>query len=337
MARVLIQKNPGKQNPMNYKDYYKILGVDKNASQDDIKKAYRKLAVKYHPDKNPNDKKAEEKFKDIAEAYEVLKDPETREKYDRLGANWKQYEQANQQGFGQGFDPFGGFGRSSGRYRRTRQFDDDFEGFFGGFGGSGFSEFFERFFGGGFASGEDFSRRRQQSQRSAKGQDLRGDIYISLEDAYHGTKRILNVDDERLRVNIPRGIKDGQTLRLKGKGGMNSQSGKRGDVLLKIHINSHPFLERKENDLYTTVDVDMFTAALGGHISLQTLEGKKNINIKAGTDSGKLLRLKGKGMPINGKPNNHGDLYVRTRITVPSDLTEDEKKQLEKMREKRQS
>lgn len=321
---------------MDYKDYYNILGVNKDASQEEIKKAYRKLAVKYHPDKNPNDKKAEEKFKNISEAYEVLKDPATREKYDRLGSNWKQYEQAGQQGYGQGFDPFGGFAGQSG-YSRGRATQDDFEGFFGGFGGSGFSEFFEQFFGGGFARSGEFGNRRKQSQRSAKGQDLHGDIYISLEDAFHGTKRILNVDDERLRVSIPKGIQDKQTLRLRGKGGVNPQSGQRGDILLKIHINAHPLLERKENDLYTTVNVDMFTAALGGHISVQTLEGRKNINIKSGTDSGKLLRLKGKGMPVNGKPNIHGNLYIRTRIVIPDDLSEEEKKQLEKIRKKRQS
>ena len=316
---------------MNYKDYYKILGVDKNASQDEIKKAYRKLAVKYHPDKNPNDKKAEEKFKNISEAYEVLKDPETREKYDRLGANWKQYEQAQAQQ-GQGFDPFGGFGQTGQRTRTGNFSQEDFESFFGGFGGSGFSEFFERFFGGGFDSRAQKQRSSSRQRRqSTQAQNLKGDIYISLEDAFHGTKRILNVNNERFRVSIPKGIKDKQTLRMKGKGQEDPFTGKRGDILLTIHINPHKFIERKGNDLYTTAAMDIFTATLGGTLSVQTLTGEKSINIKPGTDGGKTLRLKGQGMPVQNS-NSRGDLYVKTKITVPKNLSKDDKSLFEKLR-----
>lgn len=310
---------------MNYKDYYKILGVKKDASQDDIKKAYRKLAVKHHPDKNPNDKQAEEKFKNISEAYEVLKDPETREKYDRLGANWKQYEHAGHQS--QGYDPFGGFG---GGYRRqSSNFgQEDFGSFFGG---SGFSDFFEQFFGGGFArSSQQTNRGSRQSQRQSKAQNLKGDIYISLEDAFHGTKRILNVDNNRFRVSIPKGIKDKQTLRMQGKGQADPYTGKQGDILLTIHINPHPLFERKGNDLHTIAEIDMFTAILGGHMDINTFEGKKSIKIKPGTDGGKTLRLKDQGMPVQNS-NNRGDLYVKTKIVVPKNLTKDQKKQIEKL------
>lgn len=316
---------------MNYKDYYKILGVDKNASQDEIKKAYRKLAVKYHPDKNPNDKKAEEKFKNISEAYEVLKDPETREKYDRLGANWKQYEQAQAQQ-GQGFDPFGGFGQTGQRTRTGSFSQEDFESFFGGFGGSGFSEFFERFFGGGFDSRAQKQRSSSRQRRqSTQAQNLKGDIYISLEDAFHGTKRILNVNNERFRVSIPKGIKDKQTLRMKGKGQEDPFTGKRGDILLTIHINPHKFIERKGDDLYITAAMDIFTATLGGTLSIQTLTGEKSINIKPGTDGGKTLRLKGQGMPVQNS-NSRGDLYVKTKITVPKNLSKEDKSLFEKLR-----
>lgn len=312
---------------MNYKDYYKTLGVDKKASQDEIKKAYRKLAVKYHPDKNPDNKSAENKFKEISEAYEVLKDPETREKYDRLGANWKQYEQAGYQGQ----DPYGGFGRRRGQASGFGG-QGDFESFFGGFGGSGFSDFFERFFGGGFAGSSQQHSGRRQAHNQA--QNLKGDIYISLEDAFHGTKRILNVDNERLRVSIPKGIKDKQTLRMRGKGQADPYTGQRGDILLTIHINPHPNLERKENDLYTTAEMDIFTATLGGHLAVHTLDGIKNIKIKEGTDGGKNLRLKGQGMPLKNS-NQRGDLYVKTRITVPKKLNKEEKKLLEKLKKLR--
>ncbi|MCF8218904.1 MAG: J domain-containing protein [Bacteroidales bacterium] len=316
---------------MNYKDYYKILGVNKNASQDEIKKAYRKLAVKYHPDKNPDDKKAEEKFKNISEAYEVLKDPETREKYDRLGANWKQYEHAQAGQQGQGFDPFGGFGQGGQRTRTGNFSQEDFEGFFGGFGGSGFSDFFEQFFGGGFDRRAQQQRSSRQKGQSTQAHNLKGDIYISLEDAFHGTKRILNVNDERLRVSIPKGIKDKQTLRMKGKGQEDPYTGKRGDILLTIHVNPHKFIERHGNDLHTTATMDIFTATLGGTLAVHTLTGQKNINIKAGTDGGKTLRLKGQGMPVKNS-TTRGDFYVKTRITVPKNLSKEEKESFEKLK-----
>ncbi|MFO8087499.1 MAG: J domain-containing protein [Bacteroidales bacterium] len=313
---------------MEYKDYYKILGLNKSASQDEIKKAYRKMALKYHPDKNPDNKEAEAKFKDASEAYEVLKDPKTREKYDRLGANWKQYEQAGPHG--QGYSPFGQYGGQQ-HAGKSRMSGDEFESFFGGFGGSGFSDFFEQFFGGGFArSRQQKSSRRQQSKGGA---NLKGDIYISLEDAFHGTTRILNINDHRFRVQIPKGIKNKQTLRMRGKGQQDPMTGNHGDVLLSIHINPHPHFERKENDLHTTAELDFFTATLGGQLTVTTMDGPKNITIKAGTDGGKTLRIKGLGMPIQNS-SQRGDLYIKANIKVPKNLSATERKELEKLQKK---
>ncbi len=318
---------------MNYKDYYKILGINKSATQDEIKKAYRKMAVKYHPDKNPGDASSESRFKNISEAYEVLKDPETRGKYDRLGANWKQYEHA---GAGTG----GGGTYRQYQYRPGQDRDSGFEDYFGSFGGSGFSDFFEQFFGSGFSRStaqQEFSGRNRQNaytKRSRESLNLSGNVFISLEDAYHGAKRILNTQDERFRITIPKGVKDKQTLRLKGKGRKDPQTGAQGDLLLTIRINPHPFMERKNNNLETTVNVDAFTAILGGAIAVDTLEGKRQINIPEGSDSGKVFRLKGQGMPVNNS-QQRGDLHVKVRITVPKNLSSNQKELLNKCKKQK--
>lgn len=315
---------------MNYKDYYKTLGISKSASQDEIKKAYRKMAVRYHPDKNPGDASAEQKFKNISEAYEVLKDPDTREKYDRLGANWKQYERG-----GAGSD-------AGGSYRRydygPRQEGDGFKDFFGSFGGSGFSDFFEQFFGSGFSRGgqqqgfTDSAYQRGHTQRKRTAQNLSGTVYISLEDAFHGTKRILNSQGERFRISIPKGVKDKQTLRLKGKGAKDPQTGIQGDLLLTIRINPHPFMKRINNNLETTMYVNALTAILGGSVQVNTLEGKKQINIPEGTDNGKIFRLKGLGMPESNS-GKRGDLHVKINITIPKNLNSKQKEMLRKCRD----
>ena len=319
---------------MEYKDYYKILGVSKNASQEEIKKAYRKLAVKYHPDKNPDDKKAEERFKDIAEAYEVLKDPEKRKRYDELGANWKYYQQ---QGAGaEGFD----WSKFGGR-RGTRV---EFEGDLGDlFGGGGFSDFFNSFFGG-FGTGNT-GRSQFRSGPShggpshggpsyggpfgsssgfgAKGQDLESQMSISLEEAYQGVTKILNVNGNQLRLTIKPGIRDGQTLRLKGKGGPGV-NGTAGDLYLKINVSSNATFERKGDDLYVDLPVDLYTAVLGGKANVKTLKGVVSVNIPKGTENGKTLRLKGLGMP--NYENNHvfGDLYAKVSVQIPKNLSEEE-------------
>ncbi len=302
---------------MEYKDYYKTLGVDRNASQDQIKRAYRKLAVKYHPDKNKNDKKAEEKFKEIGEAYEVLKDPKKRKKYDQLGANWKNFQGS---GGSRAYD-FGGFGNGS--YHFEQDLGDMF-------GGAGFSDFFNQFFGGG-------RRRRSPGQShfntGMKGQDLEGTVEISLDEAYTGTQRVLNVEGKKLRINLKPGINDGQKLRLRGKGAQSPTGGPAGDLFIKINIKPRPGYTRKGNDLYVQQDVDVFTAVLGGKVNVQTLTGTININVPAGTDSGKKLRLKGQGMPDYNNNTLKGDLYVQLQIKTPKNLSKKQEKLFSQLQE----
>lgn len=300
---------------MEYKDYYNVLGVGKHASPEEIKKAYRKLAVKYHPDKNPDNKKAEEKFKDISEAYEVLKDPEKRKQYDQLGANWKQYENA-------GYDP-GPFGRSSrGRASSYGSGDSDF------FNGSGFSDFFESFFGGASQRG---ARPFGNMDFEFPPGDLTGEISITPEEAYHGTERIVDLGGEKIKIKIKPGAYDGLTLRARGKG-QKSATGKTGDLHLSIKVASDRRYERKGDDLHMEAPMDMFTALLGGKLEIETLSGKININLKEGTPNGKIVRLKGKGMPLYGKPGQHGDLYAKLIVRMPEHLTPHQRELIQKLR-----
>lgn len=300
---------------MEYKDYYKILGVGKSASQDEIKKAYRKLAVKYHPDKNKDDKTAEERFKEIAEAYEVLKDPEKRKQYDRLGSNWKHYQQT-------GFEDFGNFG--GGGYRGTQG-----DPFADAFGQSGFSDFFESFFGGGFSQGRGaggystggFGGSNFSAQ---KGNDYEADFVLSLEQAYHGSTRLLNVEDKKIKLKIKPGVKDGQKLRIKGKGGPGINGGRPGDVFLNIKVQDDARFERKKDDLYKEEMVNLYTLILGGKIHIETLKGPINFNIPAGTENGKKFRLKGLGMPVYDRAGQFGDLYVTVMASIPKNLSSEE-------------
>lgn len=304
---------------MEYKDYYKILGVPKTASQDEIKKAYRKLAVKYHPDKNKDDKAAEERFKEVAEAYEVLKDPEKRKKYDTLGANWKQYQQG---GFGNnsgGFD-WSQFGGRPGGARV--EFEGDLNDFFGG---GGFSDFFQSFFGGGFG------QQSQRQQAAFKGHDYESAMAITLQEAYSGTERIIQVNEEKLRIKIKPGIKDGQVLRIPQKGGKGSGGGPAGDLFIKVNILSHPDYDRRENDLYKEIQVDLYTAILGGKIKVDTFKGAIQAPIAEGTQNGKKLRLKGLGMPDYDNPAVKGDLYVTVQVKLPRRLTAEEKELFRKL------
>jgi curved DNA-binding protein len=306
---------------MEFKDYYKILGVDKNATQEEIKKAYRKLAMKYHPDRNPGDKSAEEKFKEITEANEVLSDPEKRKKYDTLGANWKQYEYA-----GRGFDDFfTQFGRSARNRGTDFEFTTDFGDLFGNFGG--FSDFFESFFGG--KSKKTKSNFDFNSSKSSA-IDIEADLNISLEEAFNGTERQIPVDGKKIKIKINPGIKDGQKLRLKGLGRSKVSGGNKGDLYLNIHILKHPFYEIKDDNLYYNLDIDLYTAVLGGKETIRTLDGKKvSINIPEGTESEKILRLKNLGMiKENGM---RGDLFVKIHITIPKNLSEEEKQLFRKL------
>ncbi|MCK9451858.1 MAG: DnaJ domain-containing protein [Bacteroidales bacterium] len=302
---------------MEYKDYYKVLGVERNATADQIKKAYRKLAIKYHPDKNPDNKQAEDRFKEISEAYEVIGNAEKRKKYDELGANWKQYEQ-------QGFDGFGGGGR---RYS-SRGGQADFGEFFGG-GQGGFSDFFEAFFGGsGFTSGGAKSRSRVRP----KGQDLTAELHLSLSEAYHGVERMIQLGEQRIRLKIKAGVRQGQTLRMKGKGQQSPYGGEPGDLLIKIHITQQADIQRDGDDLIQELPVDIYTAILGGKVKLNTLKGEVQVPVKAGIQSNATLRLKGLGMPVYGKTET-GNLLLKVVLKLPEKISGEELKLIQKAAE----
>jgi len=306
---------------MEFKDYYKTLGVDKNASQDEIKKAYRKLAMKYHPDRNEGNKNAEEKFKQITEANEVLSDPEKRKKYDTLGSNWKQYQSQ-----GQGFEDFyshfgdGGIGSSGTQYSYSGNLDD----LFGNI--SGFSDFFESFF------GRSGSFGRQQGRKSRKGQDFEATLYIPLIEAYNGTTKEISVGGKRVRVKISPGTKDGKKLRLKALGNEGMNGGEKGDLYLTIKIEKDPYFELDDNNLYYDLYIDLYTAVLGGKKQVITLGGKTvNITIPEATNSGRVLRLKGLGFPTFENSKVYGDLLVRIKVDLPQNLTKEEKELFKKL------
>ncbi|EDM36880.1 chaperone protein, dnaJ family [Pedobacter sp. BAL39] len=283
---------------MAFIDYYKILGIDKKASQDDIKKAYRKLARKYHPDLNPNDQAANKKFQEINEANEALSDPEKRKKYDEYGTNWKnaeQYEQAGQsqsRSRGSGQNPFSG----------------------GGFGGGDFSDFFESMFGGS-AAGRGGSPRY-------KGQDYNAELKLNLRDAFSTHKQTLTVNGKNIRITIPAGIADGQTIKLSGHGGPGTNKGPAGDLFITIHISEDSTFKRLHNDLYSNQELDLYTAVLGGEVMVDTFDGKVKLKVPAGTQNGTKVRLKGKGFPVYKKEGEVGSLYITYQIKIPTDLDE---------------
>ncbi len=288
---------------MNFKDYYKILGVAKTASEDEIKKAYRKLAVKYHPDKNPDNKPAEEKFKEANEANEVLSDPDKRKQYDKLADDWKNYQQ---QGGKQGFDGFKqgnrGYGYTNQQGANDQNSDDSF------------ADFFSSVFGNGFSGG-------QGRQRTSKGQDYNAQTQITLEEAFTGTTRQLQLDDTKLEMKLKPGVANGQVLRLKGKGSKGRNGGADGDLYITIHVAEHPIFNRKDDDLYCNITVDLYTAILGGQSLITTLRRQLKINIAPETDNGKVLRLKGMGMPRYDNATEHGDLYATINIKMPKNLS----------------
>jgi curved DNA-binding protein len=294
---------------MTYKDYYKVLGVDKTATPEEIKKAFRRLALKYHPDKTKGDKTAEEKFKDINEANEVLSDPEKRKKYDQFGHDWAQYQEAGQHGEKFDWSKYAQ-GPAGGRRSETTDFSEIF-------GGGGAGDFFEMLF------GQPFGGRREKPV-PLKGIDLEAEMDLSLEDSYHGATRMLKVDGQTLRIKIDPGIKHGQVLRLPGKGGAGLNGGPGGDLYLTAKIREHPEFKREGNDLYCDLPVGLYTAVLGGKVEVRTLKGKIKIDIPKETQNGKVLRLKGLGMPYYKEKNKYGDLYVKISGQLPKSLTETE-------------
>jgi len=322
---------------MEFKDYYATLGVAKSGTSKDLKQAYRKLARKFHPDVNPGDKKAEARFKEINEAYEVLGDPEKRRKYDELGANWRMYEQAQQQGnwppgaqAGQGQwrvdlgpgGPGGGF-RTVDEEEMRRIFGDE----------DPFSDFFKTFFGG--MGGEPGPRGRGgRATRARQGQDVEYEIELALEDALQGaTKRLSLQHDGQARsidVRIPAGVGEGSRVRVAGEGGAGAGGGHAGDLYLRVHMRSHPQFERRGRDLHMRLPVPVTVAVLGGEVDVPTLAGTHlRLRIPATTQNGQVFRLKGHGMPSVGKPDDRGDLFAAVDVQVPRQLTAEQRKHYE--------
>ena len=294
---------------VSYKDYYALLGVDRSADKDTIARAFKKLAKKYHPDLNPGDKKAEEKFKEINEAYEVLKDPKKRQLYDQLGPNWQQ---------GQQFDGFGGFGGFGGQGFDRGNVHFSFNGRdMGGMGGGDFSDFFENLFGG----------HARSSRRSAgyKGSDYTAELHLSLRDAARTHKQTLSVNGRNIRITVPAGMADGQVIKLKGQGGPGANGGPAGDLYITFVVEPDPVFTRRGNDLYATADIDLYTAVLGGEATIDTLDGKVKLKVAPETQNGTKVRLRGKGFPVYKQEGQCGDLIVTYNVKLPAHLTERQK------------
>ncbi|MDB5022452.1 MAG: hypothetical protein JWP78_207 [Mucilaginibacter sp.] len=296
---------------MAFIDYYKILGVDKSAAEKDIKAAYRKLARKFHPDLNPNDTEANKKFQQINEANEVLSDPEKRKKYDKYGEHWQhgeeheQYARQQQQqgrqysgfggGHGQGFESFEGFG-----------------------GGSDFSDFFQQMFGG-------MGGGRSRQQAKYRGQDFTAELHLTLREAAETHKQTLTVNGKQIRITIPAGVENGQTIKIPGHGGPGSNGGPPGDLYITFAIANDPHFKRTGADLYATIKLDLYTAVLGGELTVDTLNGKVKLKVSPGTQNGTKVKLKGKGFPVYKKHNEIGDLYLTYDVQIPTHLTDKQK------------
>lgn len=293
---------------MAFIDYYKTLGIDKNVSADDIKKAYRKLARKHHPDLNPNDKEAIKKFQQINEANEVLSNPENRKKYDEYGENWQHAEQYQHAGQGS----------------QSQQYAGDASGYTTGSGD--FSDFFESMFGG---AGGRTGRREAQY----KGQDYTSELHLKLRDIMKTHQHTLTINGKNIRITVPAGIANGQVIKLKGYGGPGANNGPGGDLYITFVIADDPEYKRVNNDLYTTVAVDLYSAILGGEITVESLEGKVKLKVAPGTQNGTKVRLKNKGLPVYKKEGNFGDLIVTYAIKIPVNLNEDQKKIFQELSE----
>ena len=316
---------------MEYKDYYKTLGLDKTAKEADIKSAYRRLARKYHPDVNPGKPEAEEKFKEVNEAYQVLSDPEKRQKYDQFGSQWQQYRSAggNPEDFNWGpwrSQPSGGTS-----YRTVSQ--EELNQMFGGMGG--FSDFFETLFGGlgmgGVSSKASHQPGAGTTRRGTASRDVQHEVEITLEEAFSGTKRLLQFEGgKRIEASIPPGVDTGSRVRLSGQAGG-------ADLFLRVVVLPHAVFTRKGSDLYTRVPVDFYTAALGGEVSVPTLTGAVRLTIPENTDSGKVFRLKELGMPGLKSPQTRGNLYATVEVHLPKHLTPAEKDKIRELRNMRRA
>ncbi len=282
---------------MEYIDYYKILGIGKGASQDEIKKAYRKLARKLHPDLNPDDKEAHKKFQQVNEANEVLSDPEKRKKYDQYGKDWQHAEQFEQQKRSQ----------QQGSFSSGQTFSGDAD--------SDFSSFFESLFGGG-------GRSRQAKFR---GQDYNAELKLSLTDVMKTHQQTFTINGKNIRITVPAGVENGQVIKLKGYGEAGVNDGPAGDLYITFSIASHPIYKRLDNDLYITISIDLYTAILGGDITIDTLQGKLKLKVAPETQNATKVRLKGKGVPVYKKEEESGDLYITYDIKLPTHLTERQK------------
>ncbi len=312
---------------MEYKDYYEILGVSRDADEKTIKKAYRQLARQYHPDANPGNQEAAERFKEINEAYEVLKDADKRSKYDQFGRDWQRAQQ-----MGSDFDwtswaqQTGGPGN---RYGRRTVNVENLEDLFGGSGG--FSDFFETLFGGGAAPGATRTSRRF----SQRGRDTNHPINVTLEESYHGSTRTLSKDGRSLNVKIPPGVKTGSKIRIAGEGEPGMNGGEAGDLYLVVEVLPHSRFERDGDDLYTDFELPLYTALLGGTAEVYTINGSVNLTIPAETQNGTRFRLKAKGMPQLRRPDVYGDLYATASVQLPTNLNAKERELLAELRQLR--
>lgn len=306
---------------MEYKDYYKILGVDRNAPEQEIKRSYRKLAMKYHPDRNQGDKQAEEKFKEINEAYEVLSDKEKRARYDQLGESYTQWQQHGGSSSNFNWDDWinQAARQSGGRAQQVNV--EDLEDLFGA---GGFSDFFSSIFGG---MGQTRTSTRREPRRP---QAYEQPVTISFNEAYRWTERVLQLDDRRLEVKIPAGAKTGTKVRVAGAGPAGP-NGQHSDIYLVIEVTPDTRFERKGNDLYGETVVDLYTAVLGGTVNVNTPGGNVVLTIPAGTQPGQMIRLAGRGMPVLREPNTFGDLFVRVKVQLPRKLNDEQRALFEKL------
>ena len=300
---------------MEYKDYYEILGVPRKASKEDIKKAYRKLALQYHPDRNPNDKSAEDKFKEVNEAYQVLSDVQKRAHYDQLGSAYSQYQRRG--GTPGGFD--WGQWTASGPGGVHVEYSGDLGEMFEGLGG--FSDFFQEIFGGmGGFGGQQQTRRRAVRQPV-----IEQPVSVSLEEAFRGTTRLMQLDGKRLEVKIPQGARSGTKIRMPASG-----TGQAADIYLVVDVTDDPRFARDGDDLKTEVEIDLFTTVLGGEVTVPTMDGNVALKIPAGSQPGQSFRIRGRGMPTL-KGNERGDLYAKLKVRMPKDLTDEERKLFEQL------